>query len=496
MISVRRRLWCIRHKLEALALQQQGESTQVSSGEYDLVVIGGGTAGLTAAGFAARLGARVALVEKTRIGGDCTWTGCVPSKALLRAAQVAHTARTAARFGVQTGPVTVDMARVRASVQQAIQDVYQHETPAALEREGVSVVIGPPRFVGSRAVQVGQQTLAAKKFILATGARPFIPTISGLNTVPFITYEQVFDLESLPLRLLIIGAGPVGMELAQAFQRLGAQVTVIGKQVLPRMDREAAALVETVLAREGVQFVEALATAVRLEGDEVVVQAGERVYRGDQLLVAAGRAPNVDGLELERAGVRYTEAGIQVDRNLRTSAPNIYAAGDCVGGYQFTHFAGWQAFVAVRNALLPFAVKGFSDVVPWTLFTDPEAAHVGLTEAQAQHVYGSEACVTRRELARVDRAVSDGQTDGFIKIVHTRAGKVLGATIVAPRAGETITEFALALTLRLDAETLAKAIHVYPTYASGVQLVLADIAFEKALSGPTGRLLRTLARRG
>jgi pyruvate/2-oxoglutarate dehydrogenase complex dihydrolipoamide dehydrogenase (E3) component len=306
----------------------------------------------------------------------------------------------------------------------------------------------------------------------------------------------VFDLEAVPARLVIIGAGPVGMELAQAFQRLGSQVIVVGKQVLPRMDREAAALIETVLAREGVQFVEALATAVRLEGDEIVVQAGERAFGGDRLLVAAGRVPTVEGLDLERAGVHYTEAGIQVDRNLRTSAPHIYAAGDCVGSYQFTHFAGWQAFAAVRNALLPLAVKGFSDVVPWALFTDPEAAHVGLTESQAEYVYGTDVRVTRRDLGRVDRAVSDGQTDGFIKVVHTRAGKLLGATIVAPRAGEAITEFALALTLGLNAETLAKAIHVYPTYSSGGQLVLADIAVEKALNGPTGQLLKMLARRG
>lgn len=462
--------------------------------EYDLMVIGGGTAGLTAAGFAAQLGARVALVEKHRIGGDCTWTGCVPSKALLKAAKVAHTARTAARFGITTGPVTVDMAQVRASVQAAVAEVYQHETPEALARDGIETFIGAPRFVDRRAVQVDTHTLRAQKIILATGAHPLIPDISGLRDVPFITYEQVFDLDKLPEQLLIIGAGPVGIELAQAFQRLGAAVTVIGKQVLPRMEQEAAGLVESVLMREGVQFAQGLATAVRMDGDAIVVQVGEQSFRGDRLLVAAGRTPNTAGLDLERAGIAYTEAGIQVDRNLKTSADNIYAAGDCVGSYQFTHFAGWQAFQAARNALLPFAVKGFADVVPWTLFTDPEAAHVGLTEIQARHLYTDDARVTRRDLSRVDRAVSDGETEGFIKVVHTRAGKLLGATIVAPRAGETITEFALALALDLNAETLAKAIHVYPTYSSGVQLVLADIAVEKALGGPTGRLLKDLSR--
>jgi pyruvate/2-oxoglutarate dehydrogenase complex dihydrolipoamide dehydrogenase (E3) component len=468
----------------------------VSATVYDLIVIGGGTAGLTAAGFAARLGVRVALVEKTRIGGDCTWTGCVPSKALLKVAQTAHTARTAARFGIHTGPITVDMAQVRASVQQAVQDVYQHETPEALARDGIETIIGQPRFVDRQTLQVGEQTLTARKFILATGARPLIPAISGLDSVPYVTYEQVFDLDTLPGRLVIIGAGPVGMELAQAFQRLGAQVTVIGKQVLPRMDREAAALVEAVLAREGVQFVEALATSASVDGADVVVRAGEQAFHADRLLVAAGRVPNAAGLGLEQAGVAYSDAGIQVDRNLRTSAPNIYAAGDCVGSYQFTHFAGWQAFTAVRNALLPLAVKGFADVVPWALFTDPEAAHVGMTETQARHFYSDDVRVTRRDLSRVDRAVSDGQTDGFIKVVHTRGGELLGATIVAPRASETITEFALALTLGLDADTLAKVIHVYPTYSSGVQLVLADIATEKALSGPNGRALKALARRG
>ncbi len=468
----------------------------MSESAYDLIVIGGGAAGLTAAGFAARLDVRVALVEQTRIGGDCIWTGCVVSKALLRAAQVAHTARTAVRYGVQTGPVTVEMAAVRASAQQAAQAVYQREADA-LARAGVEVIFGQPRFLDQQRIQVGERTLKARKFILATGARPFIPAISGLDRVPYITYEQVFDLETLPARLLIIGAGPVSLELAQALQRLGAQVTVVGKQVLPRMEREAAALIERALAREGVQFVEALAASTSVEGAEVVVRAGEQAMRADCLLVAAGRVPNTAGLGLEQACVAYSEAGIQVDRSLRTSAPNIYAAGDCVGSYQFAHFAGWQAFAAVRSALLPLTTaKGFADVVPWALFTDPEAAHVGLTEAQAQHLHGDDVCVTRRELAQVDRAVSDGQTEGFIKVVHTRAGRLLGATVVAPRASEVITEFALALTLGLDAGALAKTIHVYPTYGAGAQLILADMAVQQALRGPAGRLLKLLARQG
>lgn len=485
---------CKGHKLPCAGVVANRGARGLSEKAYDLIVIGGGPAGLTAAGFAARLGARVALVEQTRPGGGRTWAGCVPSKALLKAAQVAHTARTAARYGVQTGPVTVDMAAVRASVQRAVQDVHQRETPAALAREGVEVIVGQPRFLDRQRVQVGDRTLEARRFILATGARPLIPAISGLDSVPYITYEQVFDLETLPARLIIVGAGPVGIELAQALQRLGAQVTVIGKQVLPRLDREAAALVAAALAREGVRFVEALATDAAVEGAEVAVRAGGQVLRADRLLLAAGRAPNVAGLGLEQAGVACSDAGIQVDRSLRTSAPNIYAAGDCVGSYQFAHFAGWQALAAARNALLPLAVKGFADVVPWALFTDPEAAQVGLTEAQAQNLHGGDVRVTRRELAQVDRAVSDGQADGFIKVVHTGAGRLLGATIVAPRAGETITEFALALALGLNAAALAKVIHVYPTYSAGAQLALADIAAEQALSGLNRRALRELAR--
>ena len=467
------------------------------TGQYDLVVIGAGSGGLTAAQFAARLGAKVALVEKERIGGDCTWTGCVPSKALLKAAKVAYEVRTAAHYGIYTDSPEVDMAKVHAYVQQAIAAVYQSETPQQLTDKGLDVVMGAAHFLDSHVIQVGERTLSAKKFIIATGAQPFIPPVPGISEVPYVTYRQIFDNEQLPRRLLVLGAGPVGVEIAQAYRRLGAQVTLIGSSLLPREEPEVAEVMGRVFAREGMQFIQGRVTAARREEAEIILTVREQEFRGDMLLLAAGRAPNVTGLDLERAGVIYSPQGILVDSQLRTNVKHIYAAGDCVqGNDQFTHLAGWQAFQAARNALLPGSSRGFSNVVPWTTFTDPEVAHVGLTEAQARDKYGDTVRVALREMDRVDRAVCENDQDGFIKVVHTKDGALLGATIVAERAGEAITEFVLALHHGLKLADLAEAIHVYPTYSAGVQQLAAQVATDSFLDSWLGRVVQMLTRPG
>lgn len=462
---------------------------------YDLIVIGAGTGGLTAAEFAAQLEARVALVEQDRLGGDCTWTGCVPSKALLKVAKVAHEARTADTYGLLIEPPKVDMSRVRVYVQQAMAEVYQHETPAQLTAKGIEVVIGTARFLDPHTIRVGERTLSAKKFIITTGAQPAVPPVLGLDSVPYLTNRQLFENDRLPERLLVMGAGPVGTEMAQAYARLGAQVTLIGPGLLPKEEPEVAEVMGRVFAREGIKFVPGLVSAARMAGEEIVLSVDETERRGDMLLVAAGRSPNVAGLALEQAGVTYSATGIPVDTYLRTNVKHIHAAGDCVeGNYRFTHFAGWQAFQAARNALLPLKAGGFSDVVPWTTFTDPEVAHVGLTEAEARQKYGAAVKVTYRPIHRADRAVAENDRDGFIKVVHRPNGKLLGATIVAARAGEAITEFALALKRGLKLIDLAQFIHVYPTYSTPVMRLAGQVTIDGLLEGTWGGLIRGISR--
>lgn len=461
---------------------------------FDLVIIGAGSGGLTAAGFAAQLGAGVALVEKNRVGGDCTWTGCVPSKALLKAAKIAHEVRHAAHYGILVGPPKTDMARVRAYVHSAIHDVYQFETPQELEHEGIEVILAPARFLDPHTIEAGERVLKAKNVLLTTGAHPFIPPIEGLDDVPFITYEQIFDLDELPESMIVVGAGPIGMEMAQAFQRLGSQVTVVGERLLPKEEIEVQTVMTRVFEREGMKFVRGLAKSARKDGDEIIVTTGTGEARGRLLLVASGCRPTVRGLDLEKAGVVYTDKGVTVDDQLRTSAKHIYAAGDVIGGHQFTHFAGWQAFQAVRNALLVGSSSGFTEVVPWVTFTDPEVAHVGMTEPEARAKFGDQVQINRWEMSRADRAVCENDTDGFIKVTSRKDGTLLGATIVAGRAGEAITEFIVALKSGLKVADLAGAIHAYPTYSTAVQQLAADVAIENLLSSTTGRIIRGLSK--
>jgi pyruvate/2-oxoglutarate dehydrogenase complex dihydrolipoamide dehydrogenase (E3) component len=464
---------------------------------YDLVIIGGGSTGLMAAGFAVQLGARVALVEKHRLGGECTWTGCVPSKTLLKAAKVAHQMRTADRYGLPPVEPEVDLKSVMAQVGGVVTDVYREESPDVLRADGIDVFLGAARFLDPHTLVAGETTLTARHVLIATGAHPIIPPVAGLEGVDCLTYETIWNLEVLPRHLLAVGAGPLGCEMAQAFRRFGAQVTLVTSRdrVLPRDDPAASRVLGEVFAAEGMDL-RYNARAERAWQDENgihLVAGGDEVV-GDALLVATGRRPNVDGLDLERAGVAYDDKGIQVDDHLRTSQRHIYAAGDAIGRHQFTHYAGWQAVIAVRNALLPGASKGIPERVPWTTFTDPEVAHIGLTEAQARARFGDEVKTYQWPMEQVDRARAEGDTAGFIKLVHKKNGTLLGTTIVAGRAGEMIHEWIAALDRGLKVGDLANVIHVYPTYSTASWQVAAAIRVEQLLSGTSGRIVRGLAR--
>ncbi len=465
--------------------------------EYDLVIIGAGSAGLTAAGFAVQFGARVALVEKHRVGGDCTWTGCVPSKTLLKAARVAHQMRTADRYGLKAADPAHDFASVMEHVQEVIAGIYEEESPRALREDGIDVYIGAARFLSPHEITVGDIMLDARHVLLSTGAHHFIPAVEGIENVAYLTYETVWDLRVLPGHLLIVGAGPIGCEMAQAFHRLGAEVTLLSSRdrVLPRDDVRASRTIGEMFAEEGIDVrYNARVEHVWQDEQGVHVASGGEEMVGDALLLAVGRRPNVGGLDLEKAGVEYSAEGIQVDEHLRTSQRHIYAAGDCIGSYQFTHYAGWQAAMAVRNALLLGASRGVTDLVPWTTFTDPEVAHIGLTEAQAWEVHGEEVRTCEWPMTLVDRARTEGDTAGFIKIVHRTDGGAFGVTVVGARAGEAISEWIVALHQGLKVGKLSEMIHVYPTYSTATMQAAAEIRVRQLLSGASGQIVCGLAR--
>jgi pyruvate/2-oxoglutarate dehydrogenase complex dihydrolipoamide dehydrogenase (E3) component len=471
----------------------------VVSAAYDLVVIGAGSAGLAGAGFARRLRLRVALVEAHRVGGDCTWTGCVPSKALLHAAAAAHAARTGGRTGVPGCDLAVDLSTVMATVHAARERVYALETPEELARQGIDVLLGPTAFRDPRTLVVGDGAVTARRVLLCTGASPAVPPVPGLADGPYLTNQNVFELTRLPEHLVVLGGGPVGVELAQAFRRLGARVTLLGRnpRVLPPADEEASAVLAAALQDEGI----AVFTGARVERVEraertcVVARigAGAQEIECDQILVAAGRRPNVGGLGLDRAGVEVGEKGVRVDEKLRTSQPRVYAAGDVTGGFQFTHYAGWQAVRAVRNMFLPGSSRAVLPSVPWAVFTDPEVAQVGLTEREARG-RGETHEVRRLPLARNDRAQIDGERRGLMKCVLGPNGRILGATIVGTAASELINEVSLAMDNKVPFHKLCQTIHVYPSYGFTLELASADALYDRLNRGAPGLALRALAR--
>ncbi|MCC6179873.1 MAG: FAD-dependent oxidoreductase [Chloroflexi bacterium] len=464
---------------------------------YDFVVIGAGSAGLLAAPLAAKLGARVALVERDRPGGDCLYTGCVPSKTLLKVAKVAHEIRRAAAFGLDAAPPSVDMSQVSSHIQDVIGRIYEHDSPEALRAQGVDVFLGPARFIDAHTLSVNGRAIRGRRFLICTGSRPIRPDIPGLADVSTLTYEDIFSLRVLPPRLLVIGAGPIGMEMSQAFARLGSSVTVFQRatRLLTVADADCSAVMADVFSHEGITVrLGASIDRVDQDGDEIAVTtSGDRVV-GDALLVAVGRAPTLDGLDIERAGVTYSRRGIAVDAYLRTSQPHIYACGDVLGGEQFTHLAAIQAYQATRNALLPGKTRGTLEAAPWTVFTDPEVARAGLTEDEARARHGSGVRVFTLPLARVDRAQAEEDRHGLVKLVYRPNGKILGAHIVAARAGEMIQEVITAMDQGKTLRHLASAMHVYPTYSVGVQQAAAFALEQSVFGGLTGRLIRLVTR--
>ena len=459
--------------------------------DYDLVVIGGGSAGLTAATFAGRVGARVLLVDRERLGGDCLWTGCVPSKALIRCAGVAHLLRCGDEYGVPSGG-HAQFPRVMDYVHQARERLAGADSEEALAKHGVEVAFGGARFLGPLRLRIGGHEVESRAVIVATGAHPVRPAIPGLEEAGFVDHVTLWSLKALPRRLAVIGGGPVGVEMAQAFGRLGARVTLVQRRerLLPRDDVELTDLLRGYLEAEVEVLCGATVVAAQRRGAETVLtlqSAGAvRELVCDQVLVATGRRPAVDELDLDAAGVQWTERGIAIDEYLRTSAAGVYACGDCTGGPQFTHVAEAQARVATRNALFRGRAR-FDRTLAWTTFTDPELTQVGMTEAQARERRG-DVRVYRSEYADVDRAVCDGEVRGRAKMVCDRRGRILGASLLGARSGEAAGELSVAIDRGLTICALGASVHVYPTLARIVRH-LSDQAF---LDDGVGRLTTLL----
>ena len=431
---------------------------------FDIAVIGAGSGGLSVAAAAAQFGQKVVLFERGEMGGDCLNYGCVPSKALLAAAKQAHAMRSGAGFGVRPVEPEIDFAAVRAHVQRAIAAIAPHDSQERFEKLGVTVIRAAARFLDGNTVEAAGERFTARRIVIATGSRAAVPPIPGLDEVPYLTNETLFANDTLPEHLLILGAGPIGLEMAQAHRRLGSMVTVIEARLpLAQDDPELSAVVLEQLAAEGVRILSGQAVSrVSREGAGIRLELeGGKALTGSHLLVAAGRRPNVEGLGLEAAGIAFTNKGITVDRRLRTSNPRVFAVGDVAGG-RFTHEAGYQAGIVIRNALFGIPAKAKA-LIPHVTYTDPELAQAGLTEAEARAQHGDAIRVLRCPFSGNDRAQAEGRTEGLVKIVTTRRGRILGAGIVGTGAGDLIQPWSLALGQDLKISTMASSVLPYPT---------------------------------
>ncbi len=434
--------------------------------KVDVCVIGGGSGGLSFAAGAAQMGAKVVLLEGHKMGGDCLNYGCVPSKALLAAGHRAH-AMAQNGFGVTGGAVTTDYAAAKDHVAATIATIEPHDSQERFEGLGVEVIREFGRFIAHDTVQAGDEaTIKARRFVISTGSRPFVPPIPGAADTPYHTNETIFDLRERPEHLIVIGAGPIGLEMAQAHRRLGCEVTVLeGAKALGKDDPELAAIALENLRAEGINIVEGaqVAEVSGTEGDIQVSTADGTTYAGTHLLMAVGRQVNIEKLDLHCAGVESTRAGVTVDASLRSvTNRKVYAIGDVAGGLQFTHVAGYHAGVIVRQILMGLPAKASNDHIPWATYIDPEMSQIGLTEVQAREKYGDKLTVVRAEFSGNDRAIATGQTTGMIKVMVVK-GRPVGAGIVGPQAGELIQVWALAIANRLKMSGISAMVAPYPT---------------------------------
>jgi len=461
----------------------------VKKRDFDMVVIGGGAGGLFAATAATLLGAKTCIIEKKKLGGDCTWSGCVPSKALLKSASVVHLMKRAAEFGLgMQGDSVVSRHDVMAHVRRIMHQVSTHETAEVLNEKGTTVVFGRAHFVDEETIRVRDEVVRFKRCIVSAGSHPTSPAIEGLERIDYLTNESVFDLERLPQDMIILGGGPVGVELAQALQRLGVKISLVEmmQTILFREEGEMAEVLERELRSEGIEIFSATKATGFTQSHGTVhatlEDKNKNVHEisGERVLVAVGRAPNIEGLGLERCGVAFTPGSITVDAYLGTTNKNIFACGDVVGPYLFSHMAAYQAQICVRNALLSRVLwqKVNYDNAGWALFTEPELAHLGLTEEEARKKHKN-IRVYRTNFSECDRAITDVAKEGLVKVIVNKKGFILGAHIVGAGASEAIQGFLIAKSLKIPLSKISDVVFIYPTLSEVVKTTASKALLEK-----------------
>jgi pyruvate/2-oxoglutarate dehydrogenase complex dihydrolipoamide dehydrogenase (E3) component len=461
----------------------------MSDKNFDIVIIGGGAGGLFAASVAKALDAKVCIVEKKKLGGDCTWHGCMPSKATLKSAHVAHLIKRASDFGLKLqGGFNLETNKVMSHVRDVINEIACNETPGAFKQKGIDVIIGSARFIDVNTIEVDGKRIVSKKFIVCTGSHPMVPPIDGLKDLDYLTNENIFSLDVLPESLVVLGGGPIGVELSQALGRLGVKITIVEMmdRILFREEKELAEYVEKRFNEENIELLTGR-KAVKFEKRDGRVfvttedkQGNKQEISAQQVLVAVGRAPNVNGLDLEKAGVEYTPKGIKVNDYLQTTSKNIFACGDIASPYQFSHVASYQGGVCVRNALfkkLAWQKVSYDNMI-WATFTDPELAHLGLTEEEARKKL-KDVDVYTTPYTNSDRSVTDLEKDGMLKVIIDKKGLILGAHIVGSHAGDLIHGFAIARAAKMPLDKIASTLFAYPTLSELIKKTAAKPLVKK-----------------
>ncbi|QEN08091.1 NAD(P)/FAD-dependent oxidoreductase [Oceanispirochaeta crateris] len=458
---------------------------------YDIVVIGAGSGGITSAVTAVGFGKKVLLIDKNKPGGECTWSGCVPSKALIHEAAKIHNARSFIK------DFAYDSKEAMDHVHNVRETIYSHENPEALSKLGIEYLQGEASFKDSHTIMVGEREIRGKKIIISTGSSPFVPPIEGLDSVPYLTNESIFELERLPENLIILGGGPIGIELAQAVSRLGSKVHVVEmmETLIFREEAEFSKAIAELLTEEGVSLhLGARATRVTTRGEKVVLayekEGRESLVEADTLLIAIGRKANTEGLGLVNAGIQYGKKGIQINAKLQTSQSHIYAIGDVVGPYQFSHMANVQGILATQNAILPLKRKIKYNNIAWVTFTSPEIARAGMTEAEARESRSDNIRVYEYDFNQLDRAMTGGETREKMKVILDRRGRVLGLSVMAHRAGEMIGEAQLLRSQNLNFSRMASVIHPYPTYSEVFTKIGKRVMVDNLLNHPLVKIFR------
>lgn len=459
--------------------------------KWDVIVIGGGGTGITAAFTTNGFGEKTLIIEKEKMGGECTWNGCIPSKTLINIANNAYVTKQ------MTGSLP-DLSKTMGTIKSVQEKVFHHESPEVLADKGIDYINGITSFTGKNTISVNGEELTAKKFIIATGTSPMIPPIEGIDSVPYLTNETIFKMDNLPASLIILGGGPIGVELGQALNRLGVSVTLVERnnRILPRDEQEFSERMNNILIKEGVKIkVDASAVKVEKEGKSIILTAerNNEIFKieADNILVAVGRKANLELLNLDKAGVKFHAKGITVNKHLQTANPNIYAAGDITGPYLFSHMAEYQGKTAAMNAILPWKSKVNYKHIAWTTFTEPEMAHAGLTEADFSP---SKVRVFKYDFENLDRTMTHPGETGLLKIVCDKKYKILGASIIGPRAGELIGEIQIMKTLGIPLTKAVNVIHPYPTYGDIIRQIAKKAYLDKIMNNPIVKLIQSFKK--